>query len=61
MTDMTPAQIARKLNIPQYSKLCAKVEQDFKQKFGVLSIQGTPEGIKVIVELDDKTRHTVTL
>lgn len=59
--DMTPAQIAQNLGVREYVKLCSLVEANFKQKFGVLTVNRSPSGVTVVIALADDTRRTVSL
>lgn len=58
--DMLPNEIAKKLSINEYTKLCQKVEEDYHQKFGIIDIVRR-DGILVTVELNDKTQHRIQL
>lgn len=57
---MLPQDIMERLTPEEYEDLCAKVEEQFHQAFGVISILRSNK-LVVIVELDDNTRHEVLL
>lgn len=59
--DMLPQEIAAQLGPNDYIKLCSKVERIYRQKFGVIKIARTSEGIVATVELDNRTRHEITI
>ena len=61
MTIMLPQEVAEKLSIIEYTKLCEKVENKYHQKFGVVDVERHNFGTVVVVELDDHTQYRVKL
>lgn len=65
MGDMSPAEIAKHLGPMEYVDVCTEVERKYKQRFGVISVNRSSgekgKIVTVVVELEDKTRHTVNL
>lgn len=60
MGDMKPQEIAQQLTIREYTQVCERVEKSYAQKFGIISIVRNDEAIVLVVELQDKTRHTLS-
>lgn len=64
---MLPQDVAAKLSVREFTKLCGIVETKFKQKFGIVSINRgginprSDNKLTAVIELDDKTRHTISL
>jgi hypothetical protein len=58
---MTPTEIAKNLGTAEFTLLCAKVEKKWAQAFGVVKVHRTRRKVVVEVELQDKTRHKVSL
>jgi hypothetical protein len=59
--DMLPKQIAEQMGPREYVKLCSKVEKEYHQKFGVISIEHSTTGTIVTIETQDDVRHVITL
>jgi hypothetical protein len=58
---LSPAQIASKLGVNEFTKLCEKVEDRYKQGFKIVSVTRSSNQIDVEVSLDDQTNHMVVL
>lgn len=61
MKTLSPAQIAQKLGVNEFTKLCSKVEEKYKQGFTVVKIERAKDQVDVEISLDDHTNHTVVL
>lgn len=56
---MQPSEIADKMSLREYTKLCSDMEGLYHQKFGVVSVERVKHGALVIVELENNIQHTV--
>jgi hypothetical protein len=59
--DMTPQEIAMKLGVKEFTTLCAKVEKRYHKKFGIIKITRDKGTVTAEIELEDKTRHEISL
>jgi len=61
VTTLLPVEIAEQLSPEQYVRLCIKVEKQYAQEFGIVSVQDQGRRLRCIVELKDGTHHTVNV
>lgn len=60
-TLLTPAEEAKRLTPPERIRLCAIVEETWEQAFGVIKVQRLRNNVAVEIELENNTRHHITL
>lgn len=58
---LTPAGIAKSLTPPEYTRLFEIVMGTWQQAFGVVKVRRLRKNVAVEIELEDNTRHNVTL
>ena len=58
---LTPGEIAKTLTPSEYMRLSEIVEETWSQAFGVVNVQRLRKRIAVEIELEDDTRHHVSL
>jgi len=58
---MLPQEIAEQLKPDEYTELIGTVEEEFHQKFGVISVTRNKGHATAEIELDDRTRHEIEL
>lgn len=58
---LTPAEIVKSFTPPEYLRLFEVVEGTWGQAFGVVSARRLRKNVAVEIELEDDTRHQVTL
>ena len=61
MTLLLASEIAENLSPDQYVRLCLKVEKQFGQEFGIVSIEEEGRRSRCVIELRDGTQHTVAV